>query len=55
MQGLMDVEMVSASAAFAAALMQDGTVWTWGNNSYGQLGDGTREDSLHPVKVEGIE
>ncbi|MHB1393950.1 MAG: RCC1 domain-containing protein, partial [Clostridia bacterium] len=34
--------------------MQDGTVWTWGNNSYGQLGDGTREDSLHPVKVEEL-
>ena len=26
------------------ALKQDGSVWVWGINGYGQLGDGTRTD-----------
>jgi alpha-tubulin suppressor-like RCC1 family protein len=37
------------------ALKQDGTVWTWGNNSYGQLGDETNMDREEPVQVKNIE
>ena len=36
------------------ALTEKGEVYTWGYNGYGQLGNGTREDSLVPVKVAGI-
>ncbi|MHB1138601.1 MAG: RCC1 domain-containing protein, partial [Microthrixaceae bacterium] len=36
------------------ALISDGTVSCWGNNYYGQLGDGTRTNSFVPVKVSGI-
>ena len=33
------------------ALKTDGTVWAWGRNNYGQLGDGTTTERLTPVQV----
>lgn len=33
-------------------LTEDGVVWAWGDNDYGQLGDGTMTDSLVPVRVQ---
>jgi alpha-tubulin suppressor-like RCC1 family protein len=33
------------------AILSDGSVWTWGSNSMGQLGIGTRVPSTTPVKV----
>ena len=29
----------------------DGSLWTWGSNSYGQLGDGGRTSQTSPVQV----
>ena len=33
------------------ALKTDGTLWAWGRNNYGQLGDGTTLDQIAPVKI----
>ena len=33
------------------AAKTDGTLWTWGDNQYGQLGDGTASAHLSPVNV----
>ena len=38
---LTDVVAVAAGNLHSMALKVDGTVWTWGANSYGKLGDGT--------------
>jgi alpha-tubulin suppressor-like RCC1 family protein len=35
-------------------LKSDGTVWSWGNNSLAQLGDGTLENRTEPVQVEKL-
>jgi alpha-tubulin suppressor-like RCC1 family protein len=32
----------------------DGTVWAWGWNYDGRIGDGTRINRLAPVRVDGI-
>ena len=35
-------------------MLVDGSVWAWGWNDYGQLGDGTTTtDRLSPVRIEG--
>jgi parallel beta-helix repeat protein len=50
---LTSVDAVSAGGGHVVALC-DGTVWTVGNNYYGQLGNGTLESSIHPVEVAGM-
>jgi alpha-tubulin suppressor-like RCC1 family protein len=37
---LTDVKDVAAGGRHSLALKNDGTVWAWGNNFFGQLGDG---------------
>ena len=47
-----NVAMVSASpSAHTAVIKTDGSLWTWGHNYRGQLGDGTTKDKHSPVKV----
>ena len=53
---LMEVSSISAGinwGGHTVALKQDGSVWSWGLNTYGQLGDGTTNNSNHAVKVLG--
>ncbi|MEO5331963.1 MAG: Ig-like domain-containing protein [Magnetococcus sp. YQC-5] len=51
---LSGVQMVQVGETHTVVLKSDGTVWTWGENSSGQLGNGTLVDSLVPVQVTGL-
>jgi hypothetical protein len=42
------------ASAHSFALKNDGTVWAWGNNVNGQLGNGTNTGSNIPVQVSGL-
>lgn len=53
--GLSKVKAVAAGANHSVALLQNGTVWTWGGNDSGQLGIGSRIDNSEPVQVYGLQ
>ena len=46
-----EFQTISAGWDHVAAIKTDGSLWTWGNNEYGQLGDGTTENKSTPVKI----
>ncbi len=48
---LEDVRSVAAGGDFTVALKTDGTLWAWGGNDYGQLGNDTGVSSSQPVQV----
>lgn len=52
--GLTGVVKITAGRFFSLAVKSDGTVWTWGENLYGQLGNGGVADSNVPVQVTGL-
>jgi alpha-tubulin suppressor-like RCC1 family protein len=52
--GLTGVVQVAAGASDSLALRSDGTVWAWGYNFHGQLGDGSTTDRTTPVQVAGL-
>ena len=43
---------ISAGSDHALAISQDGTLWAWGYNNFGQLGDGTTTDQPKPKQVK---
>jgi YD repeat-containing protein len=52
--GLSDIKAIVAGDRYCMALKSDGTVWSWGNNWHGQLGDGTKNSSSSPSQVAGL-
>jgi alpha-tubulin suppressor-like RCC1 family protein len=53
-KGLSSVKSISAGAYHSIALKNDGTVWAWGENLYGELGNGTTTNSFLPVQVKDL-
>jgi uncharacterized repeat protein (TIGR02543 family) len=53
-KGLSGIIAISAGAGHSVALKSDGTVWTWGNNVDGQLGNNGGIKSNTPAQVAGI-
>jgi ABC-type multidrug transport system ATPase subunit/alpha-tubulin suppressor-like RCC1 family protein/CRP-like cAMP-binding protein len=49
-----DAEGTGEGKAWSLAVLRDGTVRAWGDNSNGQLGDGTTAKSPQPVTVSGL-
>ncbi len=41
----------TAGTHHTAAIKTDGSLWAWGRNNYGQLGDGTTTERHTPVKI----
>ena len=54
MPSLSGVTAVSAGNSHSLALLSDGTVRAWGDNTDGQLGNGTNIQQLTPVPVIGL-
>ena len=52
--GLTNVISISNGIDHSVALKNDGTIWGWGQNAYGQLGDGTNKSESSPTRVLGL-
>ncbi len=48
------VTAIAAGLAFVLVLKADGTVWGWGDDYQGQLGDGNNADMPTPVKAQRL-
>jgi len=42
---------IAAGSYHSLALKSNGTLWAWGDNGYGQLGDGTTTNRTSPVQI----
>jgi alpha-tubulin suppressor-like RCC1 family protein len=49
-----NVSRLATGAAHACAILNDGTVRCWGNNTSGQVGDGTTITRSSPINVVGL-
>ncbi len=45
------VQAICAADSYTLAVTSDGSLWTWGKNFYGQLGDGTTTNRYSPAKI----
>ena len=53
-RGLTGITAISAGGYRTVALRNDGTVWAWGNNVEGELGDGTTTNRNTAVQVSDL-
>lgn len=52
--GLTNVESIAGGNRHSLAMKADQTIWAWGSNEFGQIGDNTSQDRHTPVQVSGI-
>jgi alpha-tubulin suppressor-like RCC1 family protein len=52
--GLSDISWISATSYHCLAVRSDGQLFAWGQNTDGQLGDGTTTERLSPIMVPGL-
>jgi alpha-tubulin suppressor-like RCC1 family protein len=45
---------IAAGREHSLAVEDDGTVWAWGSNVYGQLGDGTKTNRTRAVRITSL-
>src|SRR5262249_55427525 len=48
------VNLISVGSFHTCATKIDGTLWCWGSNAFGALGDGTTTDSPTPVPISAL-
>jgi alpha-tubulin suppressor-like RCC1 family protein len=48
------VSVAGSSYRHTLALTSNGTVWSWGSNAFGQLGDSTTTDHSTPMQIAGL-
>jgi len=46
-----NISMLSLGSTHSAAITKDGSLYMWGDNYYGELGNGTVENKSKPIKV----
>jgi alpha-tubulin suppressor-like RCC1 family protein len=52
--GLAGAQDISLGPTHSCALLRDDSVWCWGGNGQGQLGNGTENDNPRPMKVRAL-
>ena len=48
---LYNIVLIASGWYHGLAMKDDGSIWSWGYNKYGQLGDGTTIDKLNPTLI----
>ena len=48
------VATIAACISHTCAILADGSAKCWGDNTYGELGDGTKTNATSPVQVSGL-
>ena len=44
--------VMSGGSSYTVVLKSDGNLWSWGDNVYGQLGDGTNSGRNTPLQID---